>query len=209
MKRVLRCATLVIALFVCLIASSHRVDATAVKHATLDALVENATRVVQVKVTSENAAWDADKRRIWTTYNVQVIDTLKGESVFSFPVRVRGGEVGDRAQYIPGAPRLEVDSEYVLFTRLDNDEKYQILAMGQGRFNVTREEGEDATVINSMSGVRVIQTEEGTEKPSPISDTLENFKTRVRDLVDASEEEDEEALGGDEAPADEDEGEGE
>ncbi|NUQ34721.1 MAG: hypothetical protein HUU29_07260 [Planctomycetaceae bacterium] len=162
------------------------VGATVVKQFALKELVDTATKAIHVKVTKAEAAYDADKKRIWTTYTLTVLDTLKGENAETLEVRVRGGAVGNRAQHVAGAAHMEAGKEYVLFVGIDNEQKNQVVGMSQGRFSVAREEGKIATVANSLKDMRVADKQgnvKAPDKENPISNTLDDFKREVRKLA--------------------------
>jgi len=78
--------------------------------------LNDATLVVHATVVSAESAWAEDEwgRHIWTTYRLQVVETLKGDpGTDSVTLRVMGGTVGDRTELLFDVPRPFLDQEAV------------------------------------------------------------------------------------------------
>jgi len=171
--------------------SAQRANATAVMHFTLDDLVSKAVIIAHVKVASSSAAWDAENKRIFTTYKLEVTETLKGKFEGDPTCQARGGTVGRKGQAVSGEAYLDTSAEYVLFIEKDDEGRNRILGLGQGMFKVTREEGQPVKAANTFRGVTLVNREGAAvdvEKVGPISDTLDGLKVSIKARLGANAE---------------------
>jgi len=125
-------------------------NATVVVPLTVEAMTGRADVVCVGVVGAQRAAWNPEKTRIYTTTEVRIERSLKGQRVAGETITVRqlGGVVDGISQVIPGNARLTPGETAVLF--LDADEQlpfHYIVGMAQGKF----------TVQPSPEGARVSQ----------------------------------------------------
>ncbi|MBM4396483.1 MAG: hypothetical protein FJ087_12445 [Deltaproteobacteria bacterium] len=127
----------------------------------LDALAREADLVVHGTVESMASRYDdpPNDRRIVTDATVRVSRVVRGgHGSATVVMTVPGGEVGDRGQVVPGAPRLAVGDEVVVFLRgartATLGPRRAPVGLPQGVFHVTRD-GPDArpTAAQRMAGV--------------------------------------------------------
>ena len=109
----MRAKLIITLLFIVLMASF--ISAAVAKKLSMEFLVENANAIVHGKVKSMKAAWDKDKKAIWTEIEINIEKTLKGDAKDSINVFVRGGKVGDIAQEVAGSANFSKDDEVVWF----------------------------------------------------------------------------------------------
>jgi hypothetical protein len=103
-------------------------------------MASEADRVVHARVLSGAAAWDAEGR-IWTTYELEVIDPVKGAGLRpgdQTEIRQIGGTVGDVTCTAPGIPHFEAGEEAVLFTKDYGAGWQSVHNAWQGRLRVER-----------------------------------------------------------------------
>ncbi len=146
---------LIISLFFVLLLTS-LLSATVAKKLSVEYLVENAKAIVHGKVKTMEAAWDKDKKAIWTEIEIEIEKTLKGDAKDTIKVFVRGGKVGDIAQEVAGSANFSKDDEVVVFCWEDSNKKLQILGMSQGKFKVFNGKDEKEYVKNSVSGLKLL-----------------------------------------------------
>ena len=131
-------------------------SAAVAKKLSMEYLVENAKAIVHGKVKSMEAAWDKDKKAIWTEIEIEIEKTFKGDAKNTINVFVRGGQVGDIAQEVAGSPNFSKGHEVVVFCWEDSNKKLQILGMAQGKFKVYFGKDEKKYVKNSLSGLTLV-----------------------------------------------------
>jgi hypothetical protein len=94
-------------------------------------------------VVGSRATWEG--RRIVTLVEVRILESLKGEPGTSVVVSRPGGMIDGLAMGVPGAAKLTVGDEVVLFLQRKGD-NYHSLGMGQGVYHVQ---------IDARSGERI------------------------------------------------------
>ena len=148
-------AKLIITLsFILLLASL--LSAAVAKKLSMEFLVENSKAIVHGKVKSMKAAWDKDKKAIWTEIEIEIEKTLKGDAKDTINVYVRGGKVGDIAQEAAGSANFSKDEEVVVFCWVDSEKRTQILGMSQGKFKVFYGKDEEKCAKNSVTGLKLV-----------------------------------------------------
>jgi hypothetical protein len=100
----------------------------------MDQMTQSATAVVRARVTGSSASFTGSL--IYTHYNLQVSETLKGTPARE--VLLPGGIAGGYRQSFPGVPQLHVESEYVIFLWTSPSTGLtQVVGFSQGIFNVS------------------------------------------------------------------------
>lgn len=90
----------------------------------LDALVDRSDFIVHARVGERTARWV--NKNIESSYQIDVVETLKGRGPASFELTVLGGDAPGGApigQYVRGAARLSPGEEVILFLRTDTAER--------------------------------------------------------------------------------------
>ncbi len=94
-------------------------------------MTADADQIVQGRVVSKTAAYEADKA-IWTTYSVEVSETVKTKAATppkQVVIKQLGGTVGDLTLEASGIPHFSVGDEAILFTK-DYGAGWQSVANG-------------------------------------------------------------------------------
>lgn len=164
--------------------------ATMVPRMDLGSLTRGAGRIVHGKVVKRWSAWGASGRHIWTHYEIQVSDTLKGAPQPTFTLSEPGGIVGDVGMSISGVPEFEVGDEVVVFSFLTPAGYWRVRGYGQGKYEVTAQQGGVLTVRSNPGEIVLIDPPApsrpgrvGLSAPSGNGMRLEQFKTLVRSLL--------------------------
>lgn len=101
---------------------------------TLSDMVVKSTMVVRGKVLSAKAAFNGSM--IFTHYQVQVTDTLKGQSSRVIDVAVPGGVANGIRQAVSGAPEFQPGDDYIFFLWTSNSGMTQVIGLTQGLFRI-------------------------------------------------------------------------
>jgi hypothetical protein len=153
-------------------------------HMPLETLVERSPRIVHGSVGRSWTAWDAERRFIWTHYEVHVSEALRGPStrlVLSEP----GGTVDGMTMHVPGAPRYGVGEEVVVFAYPTGIGLWRTRGLGQGKYSVSRRTG--LPLVRAQGSGALPLVERGAARlrsvaaPAPAS--LDSLLDRVRGLL--------------------------
>ncbi|HYC78950.1 MAG TPA: hypothetical protein VEI02_15090 [Planctomycetota bacterium] len=96
-------------------------------------LTAGAKAVVRAKVLSKTAGWDAERRFIWTTYELAVVDVWKGDVGPRLVLKELGGETGTTGMRVAGAPEYAVGQDVVTFLHVDPLGNWRTLGWTQGK----------------------------------------------------------------------------
>jgi hypothetical protein len=175
------------ALFLC----AGSLQATLVPRMSLEEVVDASESIVQGTVVRTWSAWDEGHKYIWTHYEIQVADRLKGNLPGRVVVSEPGGTVGEIELQIAGTPQYKVGEEVVLFAERTPLGLLRTCGWGQGKFQISRSaRGGTVTVTTAVKGIQLVDRPAGSEakqQGTPLGELngleLEQFKTRVRELV--------------------------
>ena len=121
----------------------------------LDELIGKATAIVHGRVTGATATYRGSV--IYTAYQVQVVDRMKGPSLGAIQVLVPGGTVAGVRQSVSGAPKLAEGSEYLLFLWSARSGATYILGLTQGVFTLSKNAAGDVVVSRKASGETMLE----------------------------------------------------
>ena len=102
---------------------------------TLRDMAVKSTLVVRGKVLSSSASLSGGL--IFTHYQVQVSQTLKGQSAGVIDVAVPGGVANGIRQAVAGSPEFQPGDDYVFFLWTGKSGMTQVIGLTQGLFRVT------------------------------------------------------------------------
>jgi len=158
--------------------------ATMTERLSLEQMVERSERIVAGRCVRAWPAWDANRTAIWTHYEVQVSDPLKGGAASTITVSEPGGTVDGVTMLIEGMPQYQVGDEVVVFLYRTPIGFWRTRGLGQGKFRVA-----DGKVRGEGSGV-VLVDPAGPPVGEKLTDLrridgmrLEDFKAQVRNLA--------------------------
>jgi hypothetical protein len=174
----MRLSSILAALF---LFSAAALPGASVPRMSFEQVVRSSPRAVHGVVVRTWSAWDASRTAIWTHYEVRVSETLRGPAEGTFTISEPGGAVGDLAMRVPGAPRLSVGQQAVLFAYPTPIGYWRISGWGQGLFPVNGSSVKPAR----LEGVTLLNTAGAAPKPEP--ESLDAFLGRVRSIVRAEE----------------------
>jgi hypothetical protein len=99
----------------------------------LGELTNAADKIVVGTVSSANAAWDVQHRKIISTIEIEIEETWKGPPSASRRITIvqPGGSVGDIEMTVLGLPTFSAGEKSVLF--LQGRLRFQVVGMGQGK----------------------------------------------------------------------------
>lgn len=146
----------------------------------LEELATESTAIVRARVLDRSAAWDDERKRIYTTTVLEVVESVYSAAPLGREIRVRtlGGEVGEVGMKVAGTPELKLGEEVLLFLRPDGKvpTSFAVIGMNQGRFSMRTDSAGRLIASPTWDGIafarpgsdgvlRVAGHETPTEKP--------------------------------------------
>jgi hypothetical protein len=170
-----------------LLAAAGALHATMAVKLDVATLTDKSDLIVIAKVGESQAKWDAGNKGIWTHYDIDVSETLKGEHKAEREFVTRGGVVGNRGQHVAGSGSFAKDDQYVFFFWKDDDGRYQLTGMVQGAFAIAEENGVKRAK-NSFTGLTLVdpKTLQPALDKSVHDYALADLKKTVQDRVKAA-----------------------
>lgn len=181
------CAALTLAALI--LGGSAPVRATVIVPRTIEQMTHDAERVVRGRVLSSRAAWDQQRKRIYTTTEVEVLEQLQGSRDVPRTVSIRtlGGEVGEVGMRVSGTETFTPGEEIIVFLRRDplTTSAFQVVGMSQGKYRIERDADGTAMAIPNTAGLAFARPDpagvyrvEG-ETPRPDRIALDELKMRI------------------------------
>ncbi|GIW45558.1 MAG: hypothetical protein KatS3mg077_2840 [Candidatus Binatia bacterium] len=154
-----------------------------------EALVASSECIVVGRVTEIRSTITGDDA-IATWIGVRVFETIKGALPEpSVNVRVPGGQVGERIEWIFGAPQFFLGEDVVLFLARDREGHWQINSLALGKFGIRqRSDGVRVAVGDPGPGSVFAAPGGGFASAAPREQELETFLDLIRALASGSSE---------------------
>lgn len=153
----------------------------------LNDLAKNSEAVVRAVVRGEAAAWDADRRFIWTTTTFDVVETWKGTLAGRASLRELGGEVGTQGMRVVGAPQYAAGEEVVLFLYKDAQGFWRTQGWTQGKFLLAADAERPGRGLAVASHAHVVAGFfKGDDVRGPLGVEVRAFGAKVKELIAAA-----------------------
>jgi hypothetical protein len=155
-------------------------------------LTKEANTVQLGEVTSERAAWDAEKQMVFTYVDFKVDQTLKGEPAETVTIRQAGGRSGGIRMVVHGMPSFRTGERALVFLKHDADGTPSVVGMAQGKYRIYRSAvtGEEMALFRAprnlefytraASGQALHVVESPAEKRVPLRDLIGEIQAAVR-----------------------------
>jgi len=151
---------------------------------TLSDMVTKSTLVVRGHVVSSNAAFSGGL--IYTHYQVQVTESLKGHGPATVDIAVPGGVANGIRQTISGAPEFKAGDDYVFFLWTGKSGITQIIGLTQGLFRVT---GNGANPTLARHASHELMLDAHTHRPvedEPVNMRLSDLRSTMANTLGAA-----------------------
>jgi hypothetical protein len=151
---------------------------------TLNDMVVKSTVVVRGKVLSSSTAVTGGL--IYTHYQIQVIESLKGRNGGVLDVAVPGGVANGIRQSVSGAPEFQPGDDYVFFLWTSKAGVTQVIGLTQGLFRVTGS-GADPAIARSPSHELMLDAH--THRPvkdEPLNMPLSELRSTISEILGAA-----------------------
>jgi len=148
-------------------------QATSVRRLSFDDLISSANSIVEGSVVSSNTYRSSDGKLIFTSYTINVQESLKGSTPQLVTVTTVGGRVGNTILHVAGMPVFQPGDRAILF--LEQSKSYTtIVGLNQGKFAISNGE-----VSNSISGLSFPDGAAGKSVKMPLDEFKKQIKLRI------------------------------
>jgi len=144
----------------------------------LETLVDHSPVIVEGRVTRSWTAWDSEHKYIWTHYQLQVFDRLRGGGG-TVTVSEPGGSLDGVNMAVSGAQPYVANEHVLLFLFQTPLGYWRTLGGGQGKFAV----GEDGRIASAARGMEVNGAAQGTPLSAVDRMLLTQFKAMLRKMI--------------------------
>jgi len=155
--------------------------ATTLEKLTLSDLIAQSTAIVRVNVTG--ASTGLRGRNIYTYYQLQVLETLKG--VPQTTVAVPGGVSGGLRQMVAGAPTLTAGNQYVLFLWTGKSGLTQVIGLSQGLFGVMTDGSGNSVLVRPAATGQMVDKTGNLVTDQAVTVSLSDLRAQIQALTGA------------------------
>jgi hypothetical protein len=158
--------------------------ATTLQKLSTDDMIRQSTGIVRAKVTGSRAAFLG--KDVYTYYQLQVTENLKGFSAMQLEVAVPGGGARGVRQMVPGAPVLASGQEYVVFLWTSRSGLTQVIGLSQGLFAVTQNSAGDSVIVRPAAVSMMLNQAGQVVADQPVSLSLSDLRSEIRSVLGAA-----------------------
>ena len=159
------------------------VQATTLQQLSVDNMIKQSTSIVHAKVTGSRGAFRGPS--IYTYYQLQILENLKGSGIQPAEVAVPGGAANGLRQTVAGAPSLSIGGEYVIFLWTSGSGLTQIIGLSQGLFNVMQNTSGSAVLVRPATTDLMLDPSGHVVNDQGVTTTLAALKTEVQQISGA------------------------
>ena len=151
-------------------------QATTLRRASLDELIQTSTSIVRARVAGSSTT--AQGPLVYRHYTLQVLDRWKGPVAAQVDVQVPEAD---------GAPQFTTGSEYVFFLWTGPSGANHVLGLSQGALDVTKDAAGNSLVVRQPTEAMVLNPVTGdTGTQDPMQMKLSDFANRVSSALGRS-----------------------
>ena len=144
----------------------------------LDDMITRSTAIVRGKVTGSYAVPSGPI--IYTFYEIQVAEQLKGAYKSNVTVAVPGGTANNLRQTFPGAPQFNSGDEFVFFLWTGKSGLTQVIGLTQGLFKLSTDGSPDPLATRAASSELMFERGTGRRvKDQTLVMNLSDLKARI------------------------------
>ncbi len=162
-------------------ASLGALRASTLQQLSLDDMIRQSTTIVRGKTQLTYSAFRGSL--IYTHYNVQVTETLKGTAAKQLDIVVPGGVANGFRQSFAGAPTLAPSQDYVLFLWTSKSGLTQVIGLTQGLFRITANSSGQLMVLRAASTELMLNATGQPVTDSDFQMLLSDLRTRIQSVL--------------------------
>ena len=151
-------------------------QATTLQRLSNDEMIKQSTAIVRATVTGSYTV--ARGHDLYTYYQLQVTDTLKGAAIKE--VAIPGGTLKGIRQLAPGAPALVQGHDYVIFLWTGRSGMTQVIGLSQGLFTVMQNDSNEAVLVRGPSDALMLDKQGRVVADQGLTLKLSDLKTQIQ-----------------------------
>jgi len=170
-------------LFVCgvLATALGALQGSTLQQLSLNDMIVKSTAIVRGKAQFTYAAYRGSI--IYSHYQVQVSESLKGLVTSQIDVAVLGGVANGKRQHFAGAPTLASGQDYVFFLWTSKSGLTQVIGLSQGLFAVTTNSSGQSTVVRAASTETMLNASGQPVTDSDIQMPLSSLRSQIQSVL--------------------------
>jgi len=173
----------VLMLACCLATALAPLPASTLQQLSLDDMIRLSTAIVHGKAQRTSSSYR--NSIIYTNYQVQVTETLKGSAASQLDIVVPGGAANRLQQTFAGAPTLAPGQDYVLFLWTSKSGLTQIIGLSQGLFGVGTNPSGQLMVSRGASTEPMVNAAGQPVSDSAMQMLLSDLRIRIQKTLSA------------------------
>jgi hypothetical protein len=118
------------------IASAGGLSATTIPRLSFEQLIDQSEVIASGRVTDSWAAWDPERKYIWTHYRLSVTEVVRGTGVSTLEFAEPGGAIGDASMIVGGAIGYKTGESVVIFLSRMPNGYLRTAGWSQGKYNL-------------------------------------------------------------------------
>jgi hypothetical protein len=162
----------------CLAAFLAPLPGSTLQQLSLDDMIRLSTVIVRGKTQQTVSTYR--NSIIYTHYQVQVSETLKGTAANQLDIVVPGGAANQMQQIFAGAPSLAPGQDYVLFLWTSKSGLMQIIGLSQGLFVVTNNASGQLMVARAAATERMVNASGAQVNDSNLQMQLSDLRSQIQ-----------------------------
>jgi hypothetical protein len=162
----------------CLAAFLAPLPGSTLQQLSLDDMIRLSTVIVRGKTQQTVSTYR--NSIIYTHYQVQVSETLKGTAANQLDIVVPGGAANQMQQIFAGAPSLAPGQDYVLFLWTSKSGLTQIIGLSQGLFVVTTNASGQLMVARAAATERMVNASGAQVNDSNLQMLLSDLRSQIQ-----------------------------
>jgi hypothetical protein len=162
----------------CLAAFLAPLPGSTLQQLSLDDMIRLSTVIVRGKTQQTVSTYR--NSIIYTHYQVQVSETLKGTAANQLDIVVPGGAANQMQQIFAGAPSLAPGQDYVLFLWTSKSGLMQIIGLSQGLFVVTTNASGQLMVARAAATERMVNASGAQVNDSNLQMQLSDLRSQIQ-----------------------------
>ena len=162
-------------------ASIAQLQASTLLQLSLDDMIRKSSSIVRGKAQRTYTALHGTM--IYSHYQIQVSEVLKGTAGSQIDLYVPGGIANGVRQTYAGAPDLAAGQDYVIFLWTSKSGVTQVIGLSQGLFGITTSAAGQQMVVRAASTERILNSSGQPVVDSDIQMLLSDLRARIKQVL--------------------------
>lgn len=144
-------------------------------------LIRKSTEIVEGKVVVSGSTMRGPL--VYTTYRIQIKESMKGGATGQVEVAVPGGRYGSTVQNFAGSPVLAEGQSYLLFLWTSRSGLTQVIGLSQGLFRIKLAGNGDSYVYRSATTETMYDAAGNVVEDTPVTMRYRDMVARIRKVL--------------------------